>query len=147
MSCQEDERGRAMPSSIDYDQQQAKRRRRDTLVDDEDYDYEGSGGSKNDEDEPGLDDIMDRVGDADIIICNNLERALYLSLKYEFVTPLTSLVVVKPDSSNERGNFGEMNDAPAAPADISFSYAGSASMPTTTIHSVAAICALVLLWA
>ena len=31
------------------------------------------------------------------IICNNLERALLLSLKYQFVTPLTSLVVVKPD--------------------------------------------------
>ena len=27
----------------------------------------------------------------------NLERALLLSLKYQFVTPLTSLVVVKPD--------------------------------------------------
>ena len=31
------------------------------------------------------------------MICNNLERALLLSLKYQFVTPLTSLVVVKPD--------------------------------------------------
>ena len=31
------------------------------------------------------------------IICNNLERALLLSLKYQFVTPLTSLVVIKPD--------------------------------------------------
>ena len=31
------------------------------------------------------------------IICNNLERALMLSLKYQFVTPLTSLVVIKPD--------------------------------------------------
>ena len=31
------------------------------------------------------------------VICNNLERALLLSLKYQFVTPLTSLVVVKPD--------------------------------------------------
>ena len=40
---------------------------------------------------------MDAVGDADIVICDNLARALYLSLKYEFVTPLTSLVVVKPD--------------------------------------------------
>jgi hypothetical protein len=32
-----------------------------------------------------------------LVLCNNLERALYLSLKYQFVTPLTSLVVVKPD--------------------------------------------------
>ncbi len=29
------------------------------------------------------------------------ERALDLSLKYHFVTPLTSLVVVKPDGSND----------------------------------------------
>ena len=29
------------------------------------------------------------------IMCNNLERALYLSLRYHFVTPLTSSVVVK----------------------------------------------------
>merc|ERR1719204_1277112 len=34
---------------------------------------------------------------AEPIICNNLERALLLSLKYQFVTPLTSLVVIKPD--------------------------------------------------
>jgi hypothetical protein len=37
------------------------------------------------------------------------ERALFLSLKYEFVTPLTSLVVVKPDSK-EKGNFGDADD-------------------------------------
>ena len=55
-----------------------------------------------------VDDIMDVVGDADIVMCNNLERALYLSLKYEFVTPLTSLVVVKPDSGAEQGDFGEL---------------------------------------
>ena len=36
-------------------------------------------------------------GFAEPIICNNLERALMLSLKYQFVTPLTSLVVIKPD--------------------------------------------------
>ena len=41
------------------------------------------------------------------MMCNNLERALYLSLHYQFVTPLTSLVVVKPDSQRERGEFGE----------------------------------------
>ena len=54
----------------------------------------------------GVADIMDQLGDADIVICDNLERALYLSLKYEFVTPLTSLVVVKPDSE-DYGDFGE----------------------------------------
>ena len=54
----------------------------------------------------GVADIMDQLGDADIVICDNLERALYLSLKYEFVTPLTSLVVVKPDSE-DYGEFGE----------------------------------------
>ena len=32
------------------------------------------------------------------VICNNLERALFLSLRYQFVTPLTSLVVIKPDT-------------------------------------------------
>eukprot|EP00092_Neocalanus_flemingeri_P002183 GFUD01002323.1.p1 GENE.GFUD01002323.1~~GFUD01002323.1.p1 ORF type:complete len:676 (-),score=217.81 GFUD01002323.1:157-2109(-) len=40
------------------------------------------------------------------IMCNNLERALYLSLRYHFVTPLTSLVVVKPDST-ENGDIKE----------------------------------------
>ena len=54
----------------------------------------------------GVADIMDQLGDVDIVICDNLERALYLSLKYEFVTPLTSLVVVKPDSE-DYGEFGE----------------------------------------
>jgi len=50
---------------------------------------------------------QDREGPGDgLIICNNLERALYLSLRYQFVTPLTSLVVVKPQS-RENGNFGE----------------------------------------
>ena len=32
------------------------------------------------------------------VICNNLERALFLSLRYQFVNPLTSLVVIKPDT-------------------------------------------------
>lgn len=40
------------------------------------------------------------------VICNNLERALFLSLRYQFVTPLTSLVVVKPDSM-EQGDIAE----------------------------------------
>ena len=39
-------------------------------------------------------------------MCNNLKRALYLSLGYQFVTPLTSLVVVKPDSV-ENGDIKE----------------------------------------
>jgi hypothetical protein len=56
-----------------------------------------------------VEDIMDDVGDADIVICDNLERALFLSLKYEFVTPLTSLVVVKPDSK-EKGSFDNADD-------------------------------------
>ena len=99
----------------------AKREIESLLYDDEDYDgYSGSGDgadsteedeyyySKGDELEYTVDDIMDVVGDADIVMCNNLERALYLSLKYEFVTPLTSLVVVKPDSGAEQGDFGEI---------------------------------------
>ena len=98
----------------------AKREIESLLYDDEDYDgYSGSGEGadsgendyyygKEDEVEYTVDDIMDVVGDADIVMCNNLERALYLSLKYEFVTPLTSLVVVKPDSGAEQGDFGEL---------------------------------------
>ena len=39
-------------------------------------------------------------------MCDNLERALILSLKYNFVTPLTSLVVVKPHSV-ENGDIAE----------------------------------------
>ena len=39
-------------------------------------------------------------------MCNNLVRALYLSLRYQFVTPLTSLVLVKPDSV-ENGDIKE----------------------------------------
>merc|ERR1719350_1008422 len=40
------------------------------------------------------------------VICNNLQRALYLSLRYQFVTPLTSLVVIKPDAV-EQGDIAE----------------------------------------
>merc|ERR1719412_1882546 len=40
------------------------------------------------------------------VICNNLERALFLSLRYQFVTPLTSLVVIKPDTI-EKGDIAE----------------------------------------
>ena len=44
------------------------------------------------------------MGDEDLVICDNIERALYLSLKYEFVTPLTSLVVVSPDQVSTTPN-------------------------------------------
>merc|ERR1712037_833559 len=40
------------------------------------------------------------------VICNNLERALFLSLRYQFVTPLASLVVIKPDTI-EKGDIAE----------------------------------------
>ena len=110
----------------------AKREIESLLYDDEDYDYGYSGSGQGQTDDGGsddvsnvdddyygkdddddvveysVDDIMDVVGDTDIVMCNNLERALYLSLKYEFVTPLTSLVVVKPDTGAEQGDFGEL---------------------------------------
>ncbi len=93
-------------------------------TDDEDYDndmVEGSGVGDHEEyyyyvegedeageaDEAQVEDIMDVVGDEDIIICDNIERALYLSLKYEFVTPLTSLVVIKPDEHPQEGDLSE----------------------------------------
>ena len=43
-----------------------------------------------------------------LVICDNIERALYLSLKYEFVTPLTSLVVVSPDEAPKEGELSEV---------------------------------------
>ena len=77
------------------------------IEDDEDYD-EGSG-SETDEYyyvEPV--NVEDAIGDdEDLVICDNIERALYLSLKYEFVTPLTSLVVVGPDDPQE----GDLSEA------------------------------------
>lgn len=98
---------------------QGRRRRSSFPIDDEDFDGSGEEEEEIDDDELGydyqyeyqdrdVDAIMEEVGDADIIICDNLERALYLSLKYEFVTPLTSLVVVKPDKAKENGDFGEI---------------------------------------
>ena len=76
-----------------------------STIDDEDYDEEeGSGGSEYDY----VEDILDEVGDDDnIVICDNIEYALYLSLKYEFVTPLTSLVVVGPDDDQQEGDLSE----------------------------------------
>ena len=75
---------------------------------------------------------MEEVGDEDIVICDNVARALYLSLKYEFVTPLTSLVVVKPDRANEAGDIGEAGTGPAkrtgsAPPTVKFNSAGKTS--------------------
>ena len=99
-----------------------QRQARSLISDDEDYDNSGSEGSgddeyyyyvegedesNKDEDTPQVEDIMDVVGDEDFIICDNIERALYLSLKYEFVTPLTSLVVVKPDEAPQEGDLSE----------------------------------------
>ena len=76
-----------------------------STIDDEDYDEEeGSGGNEYDY----VEDILDEVGDDDnIVICDNIEYALYLSLKYEFVTPLTSLVVVGPDDAQQEGDLSE----------------------------------------
>ena len=43
------------------------------------------------------------------------ERALNLSLKYHFVTPLTSLVVVKPDGSNDTTSEKTEENLPKEP--------------------------------
>ena len=86
-------------------------------IDDEDYNLEGSGDldedeyyyveDKSDSEAAVVEQIMDEVGDEDIVICDNIEYALYLSLKYEFVTPLTSLVVVGPDEAEQEGDLSE----------------------------------------
>merc|ERR1712156_1128466 len=60
------------------------------------------------EPETEVEQILDEVGDEDLVICDNIERALYLSLKYEFVTPLTSLVVVSPDQADKEGKLSEL---------------------------------------
>ena len=100
-------KGQMSSCSPDEEQQPAAARpKRAAIIDDEDYDdedYPGSGQGQEGE----VEDIMDAVGDSDVVICDNLEHALYLSLKYEFVTPLTSLVVVKPDNGKEEGDIGE----------------------------------------
>ena len=78
--------------------------KRSIMEDDEDY-FQGSGDNASND---YVEDIMDEVGDDDnIVICDNLEYALYLSLKYEFVTPLTSLVVVGPDEAKQEGDLSE----------------------------------------
>ena len=73
------------------------------------------------------------MGDADLIICNNLERALYLSLKYEFVTPLTSLVVVTPDVGESEGEFGDLEKA------VNFLSTASRISVTTTFLTTASL--------
>ena len=89
---------------------------------------------------------MEEVGDEDIVICDNVARALYLSLKYEFVTPLTSLVVVKPDRANEAGDIGEAGTGPAkrtgsAPPVVKFN---SAAKPRSSAAVIAAVSAVLL---
>ena len=78
-------------------------------------------------------DLLETVGDADLIICNNLERALYLSLKYEFVTPLTSLVVVTPDVGESEGEFGDLEKA------VNFLSTASRISVTTTFLTTASL--------
>lgn len=73
-------------------------------------DYEGSGEADAEdytdlEDDEEIERLLNAL-ESDILVCNNLERALYLSLHYQFVTPLTSLVVVKPNN-RENGDFGQ----------------------------------------
>ena len=72
--------------------------------DDDEYYYVEEHNTK----EPQVEQILDEVGDEDLVICDNIERALYLSLKYEFVTPLTSLVVVSPDQDPKEGDLSEV---------------------------------------
>jgi len=90
--------------------------------------------------QPEPETLSDVLGDpeelpgADQIICNNLYRALYLSLRYQFVTPLTSLVVVKPDDSRETGDLQQADryrgqQAMKAVHQITFN---TASTPTRT---------------
>lgn len=103
---------------------QNRPKRSDVDQDDEDYGEEGSGSSSESEyyyveenssstttaaPPADLEAVMDEVGDDEnIVICDNIERALYLSLKYEFVTPLTSLVVVSPDADPREGDLSEV---------------------------------------
>ncbi len=105
--------------------------------DEEEYYYYYDNGESAD-----VEGIMDAVGDSDIIICDNLERALYLSLKYEFVTPLTSLVVVKPDKANEDGDFGELG----APENIRMISSAPAAAKNSLVSSVASISTLFIIY-
>ncbi len=73
------------------------------------YYYDEDEGRDEKADEAAVADIIKEVGDDEnIVICDNIERALYLSLKYEFVTPLTSLVVISPDEAPKEGDLSEI---------------------------------------
>lgn len=93
-----------------------KKRHVDPIIDDEDYDTDKEGSGQSEEyyydlqdEKSHVEDIISEVGDDEnIVICDNIERALYLSLKYEFVTPLTSLVVVSPDNQAKEGDLSEI---------------------------------------
>ena len=63
------------------------------------------------------------------IICNNLERALMLSLKYQFVTPLTSLVVIKPDIIED----GDIQEADMFNRKIRVMAGGSNTLTVSTV--------------
>ena len=73
---------------------------------------EGVTGDMEDKSKEGRGDLEDGMETGDSwnvpVICNNLERALALSLHYQFVTPLTSLVVIKPDTV-EKGDIAEVS--------------------------------------
>lgn len=105
---------------------------------------EGDDDEENQEPEPEqVEDIMDVVGDDDdIVICDNIERALYLSLKYEFVTPLTSLVVVKPDHQKENGDLSEITGRHKTDVNLQ----GTAGAATATLCLIASIPHFVLLF-
>ena len=88
------------------------------------------------------------------VICNNLERALFLSLRYQFVTPLTSLVVIKPDTIEKvsflnfnifhylRDNYlssfsqGDIAEADLFNRKIQLYSSGPSSHPSCTLQSI-----------
>merc|ERR1711956_68265 len=76
-------------------------------IDDDDYhQLEGSGVANEQDLDYGMEDYEEEEvdgmwDDENMVICDNIERALFLSLKYEFVTPLTSLVVSVPEATKE----------------------------------------------
>ena len=74
------------------------------------------------------------------MICNNLERALLLSLKYQFVTPLTSLVVIKPDIIED----GDIQEADMFNRKIKV-VSGEHSNKIVTTHTSLLILAVILI--
>merc|ERR1719278_1072281 len=73
------------------------------------------------------------------VICNNLERALFLSLRYQFVTPLTSLVVIKHDTIEK----GDIAEADLFNRKIQLYSSGLSTLPSPVLQS--AILLLLLL--